>query len=170
MNRSSLSPQAKSKPKQQNKAPSAGLTDFLNAKYHGKVPVAALTAATKLYGKNRPLKKDDKTVKRLSTNGSDIPAASLTEFLNTETHEKGKPLSEDAVKRIFQNFANDGKLSFGYLLKLGESTGVAITEKVAKAIVRKYGKRKDHLTTADVLATVARRNSAARSTSKSPKK
>jgi hypothetical protein len=170
MNRSSLSPQAKSKPKQQNKGPSAGLTEFLNAKYNGKVPVAALTAATKLYGRHRPLKKEDRTLRRLSTNGSDVTAASLTEFLSTETHEKGKALPEDAVKRIFQNFANDGKLSFEYLLKLGESTGVVLTEKVAKAIVRKYGKRKDHLTAGDCVATVARRNSGGRSTSKSPKK
>jgi hypothetical protein len=50
------------------------------------------------------------------------------------------------VKKIFQSYASEGKLSFEYLLKLGESTGITITAKVAKLIVRKYGKRKDHLT------------------------
>lgn len=127
MNRSSISPQAKSKAKQQVKAPSAGLTEFLKTNYNGKVPVAAITAATKLFGKNRPLKKEDRTLKRLSTNSSEIPQATLSEFLSSESYEKGKPLSEEAVKRIFQNFANDGKLSFEYLLKLGESSGIVIT-------------------------------------------
>jgi hypothetical protein len=169
MNRSSISPQAKSKAKQPTKAPSAGLSDFLKANYSAKVPVAALTAATKLYGKNRPLRKEDRTVKRLSSNTADIPASTLSEFLGSEGHEKGKALSEDGVKRVFQSFANEGKLSFEYLLKLGESTGVVITEKVAKLIVRKYGRRKDHLAVEDCLA-VGRRVSAGRSTSKSPKK
>lgn len=170
MNRSSVSPQAKSKAKPLGKVPSAGLSEFLKASYNDKVPVAAITAATKIFGKNRPLKKEDRTIKRLSTNTSDIATSTLTEFLSKETYEKGKPLSEDAVKRIFQNFANDGKLSFEYLLKLGESTGIVITEKIAKLIVRKYGKRKDHLTVDDCISTVGRRQSAGRSTSKSPKK
>jgi hypothetical protein len=127
MNRSSISPQAKSKGKQLTKAPSAGLSDFLKTNYNNKVPVAAITAATKLFGKNRPLKKEDKTIKRLSSNTSDIPASALTEFLSAENYEKGKPLSEDAVKRIFQSCANEGKLSFEFLLKMGESTGIVIT-------------------------------------------
>jgi len=29
---------------------------------------------------------------------------------------------------------------------MGESTGVTINEKMAKLIVKKYGKRKDHMT------------------------
>lgn len=167
MNRSSVS---KSKAKQLNKAPSAGLIDFINASYKGKVPVAAITAATKYFGKNRPLKKDDRVITRLSNNSSEIATNALTDFLSTETHEKGKPLSQDAVKRIFQGFANEGKLSFEYLLKLGESAGVQINEKTAKLIVRKYGKRKDHLTVEDCVNTVGRKQSAGRSTSKSPKK
>jgi hypothetical protein len=79
-------------------------------------------------------------------------------------------LTEDAVNRIFQSYANDGKLSFEYLLKMGESTGIVMTSKIAKLIVRKYGKRKDHLTASDCINTVARKSSAGRSTSKSPKK
>ncbi len=172
MNRTSVSPQPKSKAKPQAKGPSAGLTDFLKAKYDGKVPLAALTAASKLYGKGRPLKKDDRTLKRLSTNTSEISVGVLSEFLSTETQEKGKGLSEDAVRRVFGNFANDGKLSFEYVLKMGESSGVAISEKVAKMIVRKYGRRKDHLSSEDCLAVAQRRTSKStgRNTSKSPQK
>jgi hypothetical protein len=179
MNRTSVSPQPKSKAKPQ-KGPSAALTDFLKAKYDGKVPVAALTAASKLYGKGRPLKKEDRTLKRLSTNTSEIAVGTLSEFLSTNPHEKGKGLSEEAVRRVFGSFANEGKLSFEYVLKMGESSGVAITEKVAKLIVRKYGRRKDHLGAEDCLALVQRRTSqsagrntsqsAGRNTSKSPKK
>lgn len=106
MNRSSISPQPKSKNKQLNKTPSAGLLDFINANYNGRVPVAAITAASKYFGKNRPLKKDDRIVNRLSNNSTEIPTTALGQFLSTETHEKGKPLSEDAVKRIFHSYAN----------------------------------------------------------------
>lgn len=105
MNRSSISPQAKSKAKL-SKAPSAGLVDFLNNNYGGKVPVAAITAASKCFGKGRAIRKEDRTIKRLSGGSNDIATSSLSEFINTEKHEKGKGLSEDAVKRIFQSFAN----------------------------------------------------------------
>lgn len=112
MNRSSISPQAKSKGKQVGRVPSAGLLSTLNKSFGDKIPVAAITAASKYYGKGRPLRKDDRTLKRLSNNGSDVSTAALNAFLATETHEKGKPLSEEAVKRIFASFANEGKLSF----------------------------------------------------------
>ena len=46
------------------------------------------------------------------------------------------------MKRVYQNFANaEGKLTFEYIMKMGESSGVAITEKMAKKIVKKYGKK-----------------------------
>jgi hypothetical protein len=83
MNRGSLSPQAKSKAKQLNKAPSAGLIDFLTTHYKNKVPVAAITAASKHFGRNRPLKKEDKAIKRISANSSDVPSSALTQFLST---------------------------------------------------------------------------------------
>jgi hypothetical protein len=83
MNRSSVSPQAKSKTKPVNRVPSAGLVNYLNNNYGGKVPVAAITAATKYFAKNRPLKKEDRTLKRLSANSNEIPTSALNEFLNT---------------------------------------------------------------------------------------
>ena len=174
MSRTSVSPQPKSKAKPQPKGPSAGLTDFLKAKYDGKVPVAALTAASKLYAKGRPLRKDDRTLKRLSSNSSEVSLSTLSEFLYTETHEKGKGLSEEAVRRVFGGWAQEGKLSFEYVLKMAEGSGVVISEKVAKLIVRKYGRRKDHLIPEDCFAVAQRRHSrsqsAPRTTSKSPKK
>jgi hypothetical protein len=86
MNRSSVSPQAKSKAKQLNKAPSAGLIEYLKSNYNGKVPVDAITAASKYFGKSRPLKKDDRTIRRLSSDSAEITTAALTEFLSAETH------------------------------------------------------------------------------------
>lgn len=51
---------------------------------------------------------------------------------------------------MYDNCSNqDGKLTFEYIMKMGESCGVAINERMAKAIVRKYGHRKDHLNLED---------------------
>lgn len=58
-------------------------------------------------------------------------------------------------------------MSFEYILKLAESNGIAINEKMAKLIVKKYG-RKDHLSLEDCLFVNKRR--ASHSVSKSPKK
>jgi len=52
-------------------------------------------------------------------------------------------------------------------MKMGESSGVTVTEKMAKLIVKKYGK-KDHLNVDDCLKINTRRYS--KSTSKSPGK
>lgn len=56
MNRSSVS-QSKSKGKTLNKVPSASLIEFINKSYGNSIPVAAITASSKYFGKNRPLKK-----------------------------------------------------------------------------------------------------------------
>jgi len=56
------------------------------------------------------------------------------------------------VGRVYNNFCNhDGKLSFEYLMKMGESCGVSINEKIAKGMIRKFGKKKDHMTLDDCL-------------------
>lgn len=169
MKKSSVSPTPKAKSKSLTKIASPGLTDFLNQQFPKKVPVAAITAATKYFGKGKPLKKDDRIVRRLAGSESEISTATLLDVLNSqETHERGKPLSEEAVRRVYQSYANaEGKLSFEYILKLGEANGITITEKMAKLIVKKYGK-KDHLNVEDCLRVNQRRNS--KSISKSPKK
>ena len=85
--RKSVSPQAKTRSKSLNRVASNGLIDFLKEKYPKKVPIAAITAATKLYGRGKPLNKDDRIVKRLAGTASDIPTASLVDLLTSqETH------------------------------------------------------------------------------------
>jgi len=75
-------------------------------------------------------------------------------------------LSDEAVRRVYQSYANaEGKLSFEFIMKMAESTGVTMTEKMAKLVVKKYGK-KDHLNIDDCLKVNTRRYS--KSTSKSP--
>ena len=146
MKRSSVSPIPKSKNKSLTKTASSTLVDFVNQQYPKKVSVAAITAATKYYARGKPLNKDDKILKRLAGKDKDIPTASLVELITNQSfHEKGKSLTEGSVKRVYQNYANaEGKLTFEYIMKMGESSGVCITEKMAKKIVKKYGK-KDYL-------------------------
>jgi hypothetical protein len=170
MKRSSVSPQPKGKSKSLTKTASPALVEYLNQQYPKKIPIAALTAATKYFGRGRPLKKDDRVIRRLAGSDADLPTATLVDLLGSqETHERGKVLSDEAIKRVYQSFANaEGKLSFEYIMKLGESNGVTITDKVAKLIVKKYGKRKDHLTIDDCIKVNQRRNS--KSVSKSPAK
>lgn len=48
-------------------------------------------------------------------------------------------------------------MTFDYILKKCEELGVPMTQKVAKGIVRKYGKRKDYLTSDDCAAVINRR-------------
>jgi hypothetical protein len=57
MKRSSVSPVSRGKSRSIGKSASVGLSDYLFAKYPKKIPIAAITAATKYYGKGRPLKK-----------------------------------------------------------------------------------------------------------------
>ncbi len=70
MKRSSVSPNMKSKGKSLQKCASTNLIEFINSKYPKKVPIAAITAATKYFGKGKALKKDDQIVKRLSGKGN----------------------------------------------------------------------------------------------------
>lgn len=114
MKRSSVSPVARTKSKSLNKSASIGLVDYLNAKFPKRIPIAAITAATKMLGRGRPLQKDDRVVKRLAGNAPDIATSALVDMLSSsELHEKGKPLSDEGVRRVYQNFANpEGKLTF----------------------------------------------------------
>jgi hypothetical protein len=57
MKRSSVSPAARGKSKSLGKSASIALGNYLFDKYPKKIPIAALTAASKYYGRGRPLKK-----------------------------------------------------------------------------------------------------------------
>lgn len=143
MKRASVSPQGRTKSKSLSKVASGGLVEFLQNKYPKRVPIAAITAVSKMYGKGKPLNKDDRIVKRLAGTASDLPTNSLIDLLtSSEHHEKGKLLSDESVKRVYQGFANaEGKLTFEYVMKMGESNGISINMKMAKMIVKKYGKK-----------------------------
>lgn len=162
--------QGKAKSRSVERVPSAALLDYLSQKYQKAIPLAAITAAQKMYGKGRPLAKEDKFVKRFSDSRGSIDAPKLLEYLGRpETQERGRPLNPEAIGRVYQNFANnEGKLSFEYIMKMAENTGITMTAQLARAIVRKYGRRKDHLDLEDCLRVSERR--ASRSTSKSPSK
>ena len=114
MKKSTISPQPKGKSKSLTRTASAGLIDFLNKQFPAKVPISAITAATKYFGKGKPLQKEDKTIRRLAGKNSDIPTSTLIDLINSqEVHERGKKLSDEGVKRVYQNFANpEGKLTF----------------------------------------------------------
>ena len=158
MRRGSVTPQGKSKSRSLHKLPSSGLVEYLQAQYPKRMPLAALTAASKQYGKGKALTREDPIFKRLAGSASDVPTQSLVDLLSSEeNHQKGKQLSDDAVRRVFSSSSNpEGKLTFQYIMKMGEGSGVTISEKMAKAIVRKYGK-KDHLNAEDCLRINTRR-------------
>lgn len=120
MKRSSVSPQPKGKSKSLTKSASVGLVDFLNQQYPKKIPIAALTAATKYFGKGKPLKKDDRIIKRLAGSDTEIATSTLIDVLNSqEIHERGKLMTDEAVRRVYQSYAVEGKLSFEFLMKMG---------------------------------------------------
>lgn len=169
MKNKSLS-QGKAKSRSLERVPSAALLDYLAHKYQKAIPLAAITAAQKMYGKARPLNKDDKFVKRFADSKATLDAPKLIEYLSRpETQERGRALNPEAIGRVYENFANnEGKLSFEYIMKMAESTGVAMSAQLARAIVRKYGRRKDHLDLEDCVRVGERR--ASRSASKSPSK
>jgi hypothetical protein len=166
MKRASVSPQGRTKSKSLTKVASGGLVEYLQDKYPKRIPITTITAATKMFGKGKPLLKDDKIVKRLAGNASDIPTSSLIDLLSSsEHHEKGKTLSDESVKRVYQGFANaEGKLTFEYIMKMGENNGITVNQKMAKMIVKKYGK-KDFLNAEDCVRINKRRQSKSQSKS-----
>lgn len=113
--------QNKNKSRSINRTASVGLIQYLNQKYEKSIPLSALTAAHKLYGKTRALNKEDKFVKRFSDNKGNIDTTRLVEYLGkSEPTERGKGLSDQAVKRVYDNFSNpDGKLTFEFIMKMG---------------------------------------------------
>ncbi len=101
-----------SKSKYREPSVSQEVVNFVTKKFNNKVPVPFLTGLTKTYCK-KPVDATSPLIKR-NLDGKFINGQKLTEYLGEKTHhEKGKPLSDDAVKRVFQNICNpDGKLSF----------------------------------------------------------
>lgn len=93
MKNKSLS-QGKAKSRSIERVPSAALLDYLSQKYQKAIPLAAITATQKMYGKARLLSKEDKFVKRFADSKGNIDAPKLIEYLNRpETQERGKALN-----------------------------------------------------------------------------
>jgi Ca2+-binding EF-hand superfamily protein len=70
------------------------LLDYLDRKYQKSIPVSAVTAAHKLYGKSKPLSKEDRFIKRFSDDKGEIDAPKFVTYLNkNEPLERGRPLN-----------------------------------------------------------------------------
>lgn len=61
-------------------------------------------------------------MKRLSdSNGSINTDKLLQDLQRKDQYIKGQPLSDDAITRVYQSLTNtEGKLSFEYIMKMGE--------------------------------------------------
>ena len=116
-----------------------------------------------MYGRGRPLTKDDRFIQRFSDKKGNLDTNKFVDYLSkNEVQERGKGLTEEALKRVYGNCSNqDGKLTFEYIMKMGETCGVTITQQMAKNMVRKYGNRKDHLSFEDCMKVNRRRTDAA---------
>lgn len=80
------------------RAPSLALTDYLQRKYRNQIPIPVLTAAHKIYGRNKPLAKDDRFIRRFADSKTEINGEKLVAYFNrSEAVEKGKPLGAPAV-------------------------------------------------------------------------
>lgn len=122
MKKSILSPPSKSKNKSLQKSASGGLVDFLNSKFPKRIPIAAITAATKFYGRGKPLLKDDKLVKRLAGNGSDVETASLVTLLAGQDIQlkKENPYPKKVYAESTKHLpVQKVKLTFEYIMKMG---------------------------------------------------
>lgn len=133
----------KSQPKQRARTASEGLVRSLTKVFPDKkIPIATLTALHKKY-KQKPLDPNCQLIQRLQTDPKHVSAPKLIEYISQDTHfQKGKnQLSDDAIKRSYAAFCNkEGKMTFEYILKRCEQLGVPMSERIAKGIVRKYGK------------------------------
>lgn len=72
---------SKSKSRSLTRCASVGLVDYLKQKYDRGIPVSAVTAAHKLYGRGKPLAKDDRFLKRFSTSRGEVDTGKLIDYL-----------------------------------------------------------------------------------------
>lgn len=94
-----------SKSKSREPSISEDVVNFVNKKFNSKVPLPFLTGLTKTYCK-KPLDANHPFVKRHSE-GKFVNGQKLIQYLGEKTHhEKGKPLSDEAIKRVYQNCCN----------------------------------------------------------------
>ncbi len=122
--------------------------DLLKSTYGSRIPPAFVSGLSKKYGR-RVVSLDSKAVKKLiDPKYKSISSEQLMEYLsNKDLHRKGKPLSENSVKRVFENASNaDGTITFDRLMTQGQESNINISAALAKTIVRRYGKAQGFLT------------------------
>lgn len=73
--------QNKSKSRSLNRTPSPGLVDYLDQKYQKSIPISAITAAHKLYGRTKALGKDDRFIQRFADGKGNVDAPKLLDYL-----------------------------------------------------------------------------------------
>ncbi len=81
MRKNTVTPQSKNKSKSTTRTASPGLVEFLSQKYPKAIPIPALTAAYKLYGRGKALTKEDRIIRRFTEDGSTINTSRFLEYL-----------------------------------------------------------------------------------------
>ena len=153
---------ARRKPVDKSGKVSDEVLDFIKNSFNDSIPVPYVTAVTKKYNKQHALHADDKFLQRFVEGNGLVSTKKLMEYLKTPMpHPKHAPLSDEAVKRVYRNWVNkDGQITYDSLMQMGEDSGVPVTEKEAKEMVRLYGRRKQFLSVDDMMAMNKRWNSA----------
>ena len=124
------------------------------------MPVAYVTAITKKYNKERVLHEEDKFIQRFVTQKGFVSTSKISDYLKAApTFKRGEPLSEESVKRIYNASAKEGKITADCLVKMAQEVGVSLTDKEAVDLVKRYGKRKQHLSLEDCIRLNARNKS-----------
>jgi Ca2+-binding EF-hand superfamily protein len=123
-----------------------------------KLPVPYLTAITKKYNKERALHEEDKFIQRFITQKGFVSTTKIADYLRAvPSRKRGEPLPEESIRRIFTASATaEGKLTADGLLKMAEEVGVQLSDKEAVDLIKRYGKRKHHLSVEDCLRLNAR--------------
>ena len=114
--------------------PSQKLINYLKNDYPDQLPVAYLTAISKKYNKLRVLNAEDKFVQRFVTQKGFVNTSKISEYLKNvpQAHQRGTPLPEASVRRIYDDCANtQGMMTADCLVRMANEVGVNFSEKEA---------------------------------------
>lgn len=83
------------------------LIDFIKTGFNGQIPISYLTGITKKYNKERCLHEEDKFIQRFVEGKNYVSSNKLIDYLKTNmSRAKGEPLSDESVKRVYNNCSN----------------------------------------------------------------
>ena len=101
-------------------------------------------------------------MQRFVTQKGFVSTSKIADYLKAvPTRKRGEPLSEESIRRIFNASANaEGRLTADGLVKMAHEVGVQLSDKEAVDLVKRYGKRKQHLSVEDCMRLNARNKSA----------